>query len=176
MSDSWKITSNLHEFNRAIGDYVDHFQVNMCTTVRASSLNIMAEIDSNTPRRTGRAAAAWLPFVWSEGRKTKLKAGKGVNPGESMKAQREGLRLGKYKKNLKDTPKPYAWIQNRVPYVTYLEYGVRKGSQKKKSKGTATFSPVAKSGTIGFVKKAVEIERKAMLKAIRENVKVGAKK
>lgn len=174
MSD-WRVTSNLVDFNRALDRYVNKFQVNACTIVRQSALKIMGQIASDSPVLTGRSRAAWLPFLISEDAEVDVKSS-GLNTPEAGAARREGLRLGKYKKEIKDTPKPFVWVQNRVPYTVYLEYGVRKGSQRGKKKSSAKFSPVAKSGTVGFVKKAVDDEKKDFLEAIRGNVKKAGKK
>lgn len=160
-TDSWKIKHNLNDFNKALQEYADKFNKNLGMLVRRSSLGILTHVQTEWPVLTGRSRASWLPFIWSLSEEAELRAHPSVPPVKAAMAQREGIRAGKYKYKFEGST-PFAWIQSRVHYTPYIEYGTRK-------KGSREFTSVSEQGGgKGYVKRAIENEARGIKKQLKK--------
>ena len=167
----WTVKANLDGLNKALDKYQKRFDTDHGDLIKWMSLTTLSKIEQTTPVRTGRARAAWLPFLWAHNKPADMKSGMatGESPGKIAAAQREGLRKGKHKSKFKGA-KPFAWIQNNVNYIVYLEYGVRKGAQRAIKVGKARLSSVSRRMKSGFVRRAI----KAMHQEVKQKLKAKA--
>lgn len=167
----WTVKANLDGLNKALTKYQKQFDGDHGELIKWMALETVRMIDQTTPRRTGRAAAAWLPFLWAHNKPAEMRSAPGINvsPAKIAAAQREGLRKGKHKSKFKGS-KPYAWIRNNVNYIVYLEYGVRKGAQKAVAISKAKLSSVSRRMESGFVRRAI----KAMHQEVKQKLRIKA--
>jgi len=86
------------------------------------------------------------------GRLLKKEVALKVSPAEIKKAQAEGLAACDYKYNY-GSWKPFTLVRNNVKYLVYLEYGVRKGTQKQINIEKARLSAVSKQNK-GWIRRA----------------------
>lgn len=143
MPQTVTVTDNLKDLNRALYSYARKFNVNMGKLVRNATLRILSDVQNAHPVDTGRSRAGWIPFIWSLGVEAPLKSAVTADPRDVMRAQREGIRACKYRYKFEGNS-PYAWIQNRVYYEPYLEYGT-----KRMPRGS-------KQMPAGYVRKAIQ--------------------
>lgn len=111
------VAQHLADFNRACDDYLKQVEGDTGVFIRKQAIVLVKEVVLKAGVETGRYRAAWLPFLWRMGIQVELR-------GNDAAAQAEGIRLGRYKYKFKG-PQVFAWIQNRVFYATYLEYGTK---------------------------------------------------
>ena len=83
--------------------------------VEKTTLDLTGHVTAKTPQKTGRLAAAWLPFAASRGVHIPLT--------ETAGAAR-GRREGRYRARLKG-PRPYIELTNAAPHALPIELGAR---------------------------------------------------
>ena len=166
------VTANLDELNKAIYEYSQAFNIELGRLIRYVSVGLIRSIALANPVDTGRSRTAWLPFLWSLGINITVKAASNTDASqkELLEANKEGKARGKFNYKFKNTEKPFAWISNAVPYVVYLEYGVRKGDQKGIELGKSVLSSVSSRSSKGFVRKAINKWRLKFRDAIKNGV------
>lgn len=116
-------------FGRALADFADRSGVSMWDAVRKATLDLMRDIMLDTPVDTGRARAGWTAIFREfrerapsiPGRNAKARAeGRALSRAE-VRLQERTIHIGPWGRRVKDAGE--IRIQNRVPYVIFLERG-----------------------------------------------------
>lgn len=161
------VQANLKKFNAALDEYAKKKEKDLNELIRWAFLETVSNVMKANPVRTGRSRAAWGPVLLANAYPVpNASPDPDVMPAEALKAQREGFAACKHKTNFKGL-KPYGYVANRVKYLPYLEYGVRKGKEKNKSLKEAKLTSVSKRSGKGFVRKEIVRMHRAVKRAIR---------
>lgn len=163
----WTIAADMKKLKKVLEKFEEKKIKGTGDLIAWASLGLVADVAQGTPVRYGQARAGWLPFLWKNNVDVGLEhaSGIGLNPGEVVKRQKEGLRACKHKSDF-TSPNPEAIVTNNVGHIVYLEYGVRKGGQKAVKLGKAKLSAVSGQMKKGFVRDNVKKWHKDIKKAL----------